>query len=177
VLGGRLLLTNNTGSEPLDTARKKDDDHDGVGDWWKGLSHLTQSYIDLLHQVDITLWTDLPIPNDVAIRVIALYLNNDFPVLPLFNADLFLQDFSQSRPYFCSRLLVSALLAWACVRTPNQENDPKLTMSVSKLTLLCTPKQLPGVRSSFLTPKLNGTSWTAVNPLRCPTYLHWNSCL
>ncbi|GKU06616.1 nitrate assimilation regulatory protein nira [Fusarium langsethiae] len=114
MLGERLLLSDTAYSEPLDIAKKKDDKHDEAIDWYKSLPHLAKQHIDLLRQVDISLWTDLPIPNDFAIRVIALYLNNDFPVLPLFNADLFLQDLSQNRPYFCSRLLVSALLTWAC---------------------------------------------------------------
>ncbi|KAG8666795.1 hypothetical protein FPOAC1_011612 [Fusarium poae] len=114
MLRERLLLNDTAHSELPDTAKKKDDHCYGAADWCKSLMHLTKSHLDILLQVDISFWTDLPIPNDFAIRVIALYLNNDFPVLPLFDADLFLQDLSQKRPYFCSRLLVSALLAWAC---------------------------------------------------------------
>jgi hypothetical protein len=137
MLRERLLLNDTAHSELPDTAKKKDDHCYGAADWCKSLMHLTKSHLDILLQVDISFWTDLPIPNDFAIRVIALYLNNDFPVLPLFDADLFLQDLSQKRPYFCSRLLVSALLAWACVGTLNQENDSKLTDSFLASLYFC----------------------------------------
>lgn len=68
-----------------------------------------------LLDVDITYWTNVPISVDLAARVISLYLEIDYPVLPLFNAELFLEDFLQGRPNFCSHFLVSALLSWACV--------------------------------------------------------------
>ncbi|KAF5681572.1 NirA-like nitrate assimilation regulatory protein [Fusarium denticulatum] len=83
-------------------------------DSWERLSNLTESHMDLLNQVNISLWTTLPIPNEVAVQVIALYLNNDYPVLPLFDADLFLRDLVHNQPYFCSSFLITALLAWAC---------------------------------------------------------------
>ena len=125
MLEGRLLLNDAKYSELADIPMKDgDDDDESFDGWCNNLSHLTQSQINLLHQVDISYWTELPIPNKVAIRVIALYLNNDYPILPLFSADLFLQDLSQVRPYFCSRLLVSALLGWACVSQPHHTNDP-----------------------------------------------------
>ncbi|SCN96599.1 related to nitrate assimilation regulatory protein nirA [Fusarium fujikuroi] len=81
---------------------------------YEGLSHLTESHIHLLDQTEISSWTTLPIPNSIAVEAIALYLNNDYPVLPLFDADLFLRDLVHNQPYFCSRFLVAALLAWAC---------------------------------------------------------------
>ncbi|KAF4954607.1 hypothetical protein FSARC_12047 [Fusarium sarcochroum] len=67
-----------------------------------------------LARLDISYWTDVPIRNDVAAQVISLYMEIDYPVLPLFHADLFIQDLVQRRSFFCSRFLVSALLAWAC---------------------------------------------------------------
>ncbi|KAF5668659.1 nitrate assimilation regulatory nira [Fusarium heterosporum] len=89
-------------------------DDDTLVEFCRRLPHLTQSHVEYLQKVDLTLWMDLLIPNQTAVRVIALYLNNDYPVLPLFHADLFLHDLSQNRPYFCSALLISALLGWAC---------------------------------------------------------------
>ncbi|KAF4986939.1 hypothetical protein FGRMN_10611 [Fusarium graminum] len=89
-------------------------DDDALVEFCKGLPHLIQSHIEYLQKVDLTLWMNLPIPNQTAVRVMALYLNNDYPVLPVFYADLFLHDLSQNRPYFCSALLISALLSWAC---------------------------------------------------------------
>ncbi|RSM00867.1 hypothetical protein CDV31_011620 [Fusarium ambrosium] len=69
---------------------------------------------DSLKQLDISYWTDVPISNELAARVISLYLEIDYPVLPLFHAELFVQDLVQRRGYFCSRFLISALLSWAC---------------------------------------------------------------
>jgi len=94
---------------------------DALFEFCRGLPHLTPFQIEYLQKVDLTLWMELPIPNETAVRVIALYLNNDYPVLPLFHADLFLQDLCQNRPYFCSVLLISALLGWACVGIPIHE--------------------------------------------------------
>lgn len=175
-LGDRLSLNDTAHLELSDTAKKKVDLSDEADDWYKSLLFLEQPHIDLLRQVEISKWTDLPIPNEFAIRVIALYLNNDYPVLPLFNADLFLQDLAQNRPYFCSRLLVSALFAWACVSTPDQENNSKADCDCSKPILPCTPKQPPGVRSFISTLKRSGTSWIAAKLLRYATYPHRNSC-
>ncbi|KAF5023169.1 hypothetical protein F66182_4773 [Fusarium sp. NRRL 66182] len=67
-----------------------------------------------LGQLDISYWSDVPIPNHIAAQVISLYMETDYSVLPLFNGDFFIQDLIQQRSYFCSRFLVSALLAWAC---------------------------------------------------------------
>lgn len=91
------------------------DDNKVNPDFYKKLSHLSPMHVSFLNQVDITSWTSLPIPNQIAVQVIALYLNNDYQVIPLFNMDLFLRDLSRNQPYFCSSLLVSALLGWACV--------------------------------------------------------------
>lgn len=165
MLGECLLLKDASHSESLDVAENNANDDESAG-WWSRLSHLTPSHIDLLQKVDISLWIDLPIPNDIAIRVIALYLNNDHPVLPLFNVDLFLQDLSQNQPYFCSRLLVSALLGWACVSTADKSNTPKLTVVsciCSSLTLAYTIKRHPGVHSFFSMLKPNGTNWATTN--------------
>ncbi|RBR07086.1 uncharacterized protein FIESC28_10832 [Fusarium coffeatum] len=98
----------------LDDDEEAEDD--ALFEFCSGLPHLTQSYVEYLQKVDLTLWMELPIPNETAVRVIALYLNNDYPVLPFFHADLFLQDLCHKRPYFCSALLISALLGWACLR-------------------------------------------------------------
>lgn len=172
ILGERLLLSA-TPSERIDTSMASSDNGTFDG-WCNNLSHLSQLHIEHLHQVDIALWTELPIPNDVAIRVIALYLNNDYPVLPLFNADLFLQDLSQNRPYFCSRLLVSALLGWACVSQSHQMTDSKLKLLCSKPTRPYTPKQHPGARFSFLMLRLSGADWATMSLPLCQAYPHYS---
>lgn len=80
-------------------------------------THPSRQIDHRLRHVDISKWTDVPISNDLAVRVVAHYLDVDHPVLPLFDADLFLSDLVHYRSDFCSRLLVSAVIAWACVRT------------------------------------------------------------
>lgn len=70
---------------------------------------------DRLRQLDIHYWSAVPIPNDLATRIISHYLEIDYPVLPMFNKKLFLDDLINKKPNFCSPLLVSTLLSWACV--------------------------------------------------------------
>ncbi|KAI8964083.1 hypothetical protein F5Y11DRAFT_345821 [Daldinia sp. FL1419] len=69
---------------------------------------------DRLKGVDFQVWTNVPIPNELAATLISLYLEIDHPWCPLFDADLFLNDCMQGGSHFCSRLLVNALLGWAC---------------------------------------------------------------
>ncbi|KAH6884449.1 hypothetical protein B0T10DRAFT_410007 [Thelonectria olida] len=69
---------------------------------------------DRLRNLSIAFWTDVHMSNDLAARIISLYLEVDYPVLPIFNAELFLDDLLRQRHYFCSRLLVCALMSWAC---------------------------------------------------------------
>jgi hypothetical protein len=73
-------------------------------------------YIDgRLNHVHIRAWTDVPIQNDFAARVISLYLMNDAPWWVYFNIDLFLEDLANGGTRFCSSLLVNSLLSFACV--------------------------------------------------------------
>lgn len=69
-----------------------------------------------LNSLDISFWTAVPIPNDVAANVISLYLETDHAILGLFDADLFIHDLTHYEFRYCSPLLVSALLSFACVR-------------------------------------------------------------
>ncbi|KAJ0140005.1 hypothetical protein CTA2_1725 [Colletotrichum tanaceti] len=64
--------------------------------------------------LDISQWTPVAIPNDLAVIAISHYLENDYATMPLFNADLFLQDLVGLRHSFCSSFLVTAILCWAC---------------------------------------------------------------
>ncbi|KAJ1323561.1 transcriptional activator protein UGA3 [Microdochium nivale] len=73
-------------------------------------SHLVPN----LSLLDITRWTTVEIPSAIAIQVIALYLANDHPILPLFDQALFLRSLLGYQNYHCSTLLVNALLAWSC---------------------------------------------------------------
>ncbi|KAK2033539.1 hypothetical protein LX32DRAFT_553579, partial [Colletotrichum zoysiae] len=67
-----------------------------------------------LRLVDISKWTPVAIPNDLAINTISHYLENDYATIPLFSADLFIQDLVNLQHSFCSPFLVTAILCWAC---------------------------------------------------------------
>ncbi|KAL0932031.1 C6 transcription factor [Colletotrichum truncatum] len=67
-----------------------------------------------LKDLDITYWTAVSIPSDVAAQVISLYLETDHAILGLFDPDLFIHDLIHFEHRFCSPLLVSALLSFAC---------------------------------------------------------------
>ncbi|KAK1676185.1 hypothetical protein BDP55DRAFT_550892 [Colletotrichum godetiae] len=67
-----------------------------------------------LRLLDITKWTNIPIPNDLAISIISHYLDIDYATIPLFDADLFVRDLVNLQQFFCSPFLVTAVLSWAC---------------------------------------------------------------
>ncbi|KAL7626363.1 hypothetical protein AAE478_003135 [Parahypoxylon ruwenzoriense] len=69
---------------------------------------------DRLNNLDIQRWTGVPVTNELASILISLYLEIDHPWCPLFDADLFLNDCLNGKSHFCSPLLISALLGWAC---------------------------------------------------------------
>lgn len=156
---------------------------DALLEFCKGLPHLAQLHIEYLQKVDVALWMELPIPNQTAVRVIALYLNNDYAAFPVLHADLFLRDLSQKQPYFCSALLISALLGWSCVSNV-QYNSLfallSLTMSFSMLgsnpALASTQRLLRGALSFSLMPRLGGASSTTMNPLQFLVFLHYSLC-
>jgi hypothetical protein len=92
-----------------------DQKHGGSLTSWHGsVPLLKPDWIARLEEVSVSSWTAIPIPDRAAVHAIALYLANDYPVMPLFDADLFLRDLVLNQPYFCSPFLVSALLGWAC---------------------------------------------------------------
>jgi hypothetical protein len=74
---------------------------------------------DRLSGLRIQFWTEVKISDDLAARVISLYLRTDHPLLALFSPDLFISDLVGWRIGHCSPLLVSALMQWACVRCQN----------------------------------------------------------
>ncbi|RKL15087.1 hypothetical protein BFJ70_g15550 [Fusarium oxysporum] len=67
-----------------------------------------------LESLQIWQWTSVPVPEYLAAQAISFYLVNEHPLLALFDADLFIRDFVAGGGRFCSQLLVSSLLAWAC---------------------------------------------------------------
>ena len=156
----------------------EESNEDALFEFCQGLPHLCPSHVEYLRKADLTLYMELPIPNETAVRVIALYLNNDYPVLPLFHADLFLRDLCQNQSYFCSALLISALLGWACVGIP----VCKLLLSMLTINLGSKPvpasiqKLLLGALVSSLMLKTDGASSILTSQLQSPAYLPCNSC-
>ncbi|KAK1986078.1 hypothetical protein LZ30DRAFT_323503 [Colletotrichum cereale] len=67
-----------------------------------------------LLNADVLAWTGVQIPVLSARRSISLYLETDHAITALFDVDLFLNDLVSGGTRFCSRLLVSSLLSWAC---------------------------------------------------------------
>ncbi|KAI9163631.1 N-terminal fungal transcription regulatory domain-containing protein [Paramyrothecium foliicola] len=76
---------------------------------------LSPSLVDArLHELKVGLWTNVPIPDDVAARAISLYLKTDHPLMGPFDSRLFIRDLVELRNDYCSPLLVNAVLFWAC---------------------------------------------------------------
>ena len=72
-----------------------------------------------LRSMDISRWTTTALDNKLAAQVLSLYFRIDYPIIPVFHKELFLSDLTSNRSYFCSKLLVCALLSWACVSYNN----------------------------------------------------------
>lgn len=68
-----------------------------------------------LGKLEIGNWTDVPITNQVAARAISIYLETDHPLLGYFDPALFVSDLVAAKTDYCSRILVNALMYWACV--------------------------------------------------------------
>lgn len=68
-----------------------------------------------LKHIKIHNWTQVPITNELAARLISFYLTVDHPILGLFDADLFLGDLVAHKTDFCCPLLLTAVLCFACV--------------------------------------------------------------
>ncbi|KAK6859323.1 hypothetical protein PG995_002959 [Apiospora arundinis] len=67
-----------------------------------------------LKSLNIGHWTNVPIPNEAAARVISMYLETDHPLLGMFDPDRFISDLVDHRDQSCSALVVNALLYWGC---------------------------------------------------------------
>ncbi|KAG7419181.1 hypothetical protein Forpe1208_v003555 [Fusarium oxysporum f. sp. rapae] len=67
-----------------------------------------------LEDLNITFWTSVSIPNDLAARIISLYLETDHPLLGAFDPNLFIDGLVNYHLSHCSKLLVSALMYWGC---------------------------------------------------------------
>ncbi|KAK8013757.1 hypothetical protein PG991_009350, partial [Apiospora marii] len=67
-----------------------------------------------LSSLCISSWTTVHIHDELAARIISLYLEVDHPLLGTFDPDLFVADLISVERRHCSSLLVNALLYWGC---------------------------------------------------------------
>ncbi|KAK7937461.1 uncharacterized protein PG986_014329 [Apiospora aurea] len=67
-----------------------------------------------LSSLRISSWTTVQINDELAARIISLYLEVDHPLLGTFDPDLFVADLISVERRHCSSLLVNALLYWGC---------------------------------------------------------------
>lgn len=72
-------------------------------------------YDSRLSLLNIRFWSRINITNELAATLLSLYLETDHLNLGLFDYDLFLTDLVEHRSRYCSELLVSSILSWACV--------------------------------------------------------------
>jgi hypothetical protein len=82
----------------------------------------TNDEVPEYHYVDFRLtclrvgyWTQIPIGDDLAARVLSHYLETDHPLWGCFDADLFLSDLVDHKLGACSPFFFHALMAHACV--------------------------------------------------------------
>lgn len=113
------------------------------------LSHIDPR-LDELHMYN---WTLISIPDDIARRMLSLYLRTDHQILGLFDADFVIDELVELRMQFCSPHLVSSLFFWICVRQlvlsfPYQANTVR-----SKITDGLIPRLLCG--ADFSTRRLS----------------------
>ncbi|KAH8197843.1 hypothetical protein TruAng_007990 [Truncatella angustata] len=66
-----------------------------------------------LDHIDFQRWTSVDITNVLAASAISFYLENEHPILAVFNADLVIDDLVRGSGSFCSPLLLSSILAWS----------------------------------------------------------------
>ena len=130
------------------------------------LPALPPTYCDArLAMLDMSMWTTVPIPNDLAAAAISLYLQTDHPLLGFFDADVFLEDLLKGRPRYCSTLLVSSLLFWVLVshllkrigRSANNHHSMRLSRSTNGLGA-CRVVSVPNV-SAFGTNSKTSTHY------------------
>ncbi|KAK7928630.1 hypothetical protein PG985_005628 [Apiospora marii] len=67
-----------------------------------------------LSSLRISSWTTVQINDELAARIISLYLEVDHPLLGTFDPNLFVADLISVERRHCSSLLVNALLYWGC---------------------------------------------------------------
>ncbi|KAK3679995.1 hypothetical protein LTR78_000372 [Recurvomyces mirabilis] len=67
-----------------------------------------------LARFNLAAWCPVTVPNELARRLLDFYLHTDHAVLGHFDSELFIEDLLNNNTDFCSVLLVTSLLLWAC---------------------------------------------------------------
>ncbi|KAF5656701.1 nitrogen assimilation transcription factor nit-4 [Fusarium heterosporum] len=78
-----------------------------------------------LAKLNIGHWSSVPIPSNLAAKIISLYLETDHPLLGPFDPALFVDDLVHCRTRYCSELLVSALMYWGCQMYTSVDSSAK----------------------------------------------------
>jgi hypothetical protein len=76
---------------------------------------ILSTFVESLEKLDIRFWTTVPIPSDLAAKVISLYLETDHPLLGTFDPGLFVNDLINCETRYCSPFLLSTIMYWGCV--------------------------------------------------------------
>ncbi|UPK90465.1 hypothetical protein LCI18_001400 [Fusarium solani-melongenae] len=110
-------ILNESSSSAVESSARFDPEETNSFDTYASLanpSHVTPPPDRRLAKLDMSFWTAVPIPNDLAAKVLLLYLETDHPLLGTFDPDLFLDDLANCRSRYCTSALVSALMYWGC---------------------------------------------------------------
>lgn len=68
-----------------------------------------------LEGLNIIFWTNVPVRDEFASKMISLYLDTDHSLLGAFEPELFVRDLISHEGVYCSSLLVNAMMYWASV--------------------------------------------------------------
>ncbi|KAI1313725.1 hypothetical protein F5Y03DRAFT_106137 [Xylaria venustula] len=67
-----------------------------------------------LQYLNVGFWTDMRLSNDLAAKIISIYIKTDHPLLGLFDTHLFITDLVNQRTRYCSRFLFHAVMYLGC---------------------------------------------------------------
>lgn len=77
-----------------------------------------------LNRLSIKYWTAIPISDEFAASVLSHHLETYHAIFGCVDCDLFLSDLVGHELNYCSPMLVSAIMSFACVRSPLPGPDP-----------------------------------------------------
>lgn len=80
--------------------------------------HAAELVEPALASVKPSMWTSACKDDVLMRRLLTAYFFYEYPVVPAFHKDFFLNDMEAQRSDFCSPLLVNTVLAYACVSSP-----------------------------------------------------------